>query len=68
MVTLLLCWIRLGASRPQRGCSERARRGAQLRSAATTTTARSRDAAQIDCAALGEHHQEAGGHAGQLTQ
>ncbi|RAV08590.1 hypothetical protein DQP55_19110 [Mycolicibacterium sp. GF69] len=36
-------------------------------SAAATTTARTRDAAQIDCAALGEHRLEAGGHAGQLT-
>ena len=37
-------------------------------SAATTTTATTRNAAQIDCAALGEHHLEAGGHAAQLTQ
>jgi len=41
------------------GCSER---GARRRgySAATTTTATTRDAAQIDCAALGEHRLKAG--------
>ena len=47
--------------------SERAKQ-AQPRSAATTTTATTRDAAQIDCAALGEHRLKAGGHARQLTQ
>jgi hypothetical protein len=36
-------------------------------SAATTTTATTRDAAQIDCAALREHRLKAGGHASQLT-
>jgi hypothetical protein len=47
--------------------SERAKQ-AQLRSAATTTTATTRDAAQIDCTALGEHWLKAGGHERQLTQ
>jgi hypothetical protein len=49
------------------GCSER---GARKRgySANTTTTAAARDAAQIDCAALGEQELKAGGHVGQLTQ
>ena len=49
------------------GCSERGGKGRGY-SAATTTTATTRDAAQIDCAALGEHELEAGGHVGQLTQ
>src|SRR5262249_51778618 len=35
---------------------------------ANTTTAAARDAAQIDCAALGEQELKAGGHVGQLTQ
>jgi hypothetical protein len=48
------------------GCSER---GARKRGySATTTTAAARDAAQIDCAALGEQELKAGGHVGQLTQ
>ncbi|ART74007.1 hypothetical protein BTO20_30515 [Mycobacterium dioxanotrophicus] len=48
--------------------SERARQDARKRSAAATTTAATRDAAQIDCAALGEHKLNAGGHERQLTQ
>jgi hypothetical protein len=48
------------------GCSER---GAKKRGySATTTTAATRDAAQVDCAALGEQELNAGGHVGQLTQ
>jgi hypothetical protein len=39
---------------------ERARKGARLRSTATTTTAATRNAAQINCAALGEHKLKAG--------
>jgi hypothetical protein len=46
-------------------CGAKVRRGY---SAATTTTATTRNAAQIDCAALGEHRLEAGGHERQLTQ
>jgi len=57
-----------GSEQAENGYSERAREIARLRSAATTTTATTRDAAQIDCAALCEHWLEAGGHAGQLTQ
>jgi hypothetical protein len=38
---------------------ERARKSARLPSTATTTAA-TRDAAQIDCAALGEHKLKAG--------
>src|SRR5271155_4121319 len=48
------------------GCCKR---GARRRGySATTTTAAARDAAQIDCAALGEHELDAGGHGSQLTQ
>src|SRR3954470_7817030 len=66
-VTFLLCRISLGSERPHRAAaSERA--GKRDCSAATTTTTATRNAAQIDCAALGEHHLEAGGHAAQLTQ
>ena len=47
--------------RPRSGCSERAaRRERRGYSAATTTTATTRDAAQINCAALGEHELEGG--------
>ncbi|TXI59114.1 MAG: hypothetical protein E6Q55_22060 [Mycolicibacterium mageritense] len=61
------CWIgRLWAGRSS--SSERARQNAQLRSTATTTTTAARGAAQIDCAALGEHKLKAGGHVRQLTQ
>src|SRR5947209_16916341 len=48
------------------GCSER---GAKRRAySAATTTAAARDAAQINCAATGEHELDAGGHVLQLTQ
>ncbi|EUA23042.1 hypothetical protein I553_5237 [Mycobacterium xenopi 4042] len=39
----------------------------KARYSAATTTAAARDAAQVDCAALGEHGLEAGEHVGQLT-
>jgi hypothetical protein len=66
-VTLLLS-DRAGGEQAASAAPSEARITAPLRSAATTTTARTRDAAQVDCAALGEHHLEAGGHAGQLTE
>ena len=48
------------------GSSER---GARRRGdSATTTTAAARDAAQINCAAIGEQKLNAGGHGRQLTQ
>ncbi len=68
MSVLLLHWMGWIASRPQDGRSERGAKNGAAASAATTTTARTRDAAQIDCAALGEHRLKAGGHVGQLTQ
>jgi hypothetical protein len=57
----------LGMSKPQGLLRER-REERRSYSAAKTTTATTRDAAQIDCAALGEHRLKAGGHARQLTQ
>jgi len=47
------------------GCSER---GARRRGYSAATTTAARNAAQVDCAALGEQKLEAGGHVGQLTQ
>ena len=55
-------------ARTTKGRSRVRREGRRGYSAATTTTATTRDAAQIDCAALGEHWLKAGGHVGQLTQ
>ncbi len=65
LLLLSMGWLE-GSSR--NGCSERGAKRRRGYSAATTTTATTRDAAQIDCAALGEHRLKAGGHARQLTQ
>ncbi|ABK70864.1 hypothetical protein MUB01_18505 [Mycolicibacterium smegmatis] len=48
-------WVQAGTEN-----SERARQSARLRSTATTTTATTRNAAQIHCAALGERELKAG--------
>ncbi|MCV7366401.1 hypothetical protein H7K09_02810 [Mycolicibacterium duvalii] len=54
---LLMCIGGLvGRKRPLTECGAQRRRGYS----AATTTATTRDAAQIDCAALGEHKLEAG--------
>ena len=57
-----------GCEQADNGRSRARREDRRGYSAATTTTATTRDAAQIDCAALGEHRLKAGGHARQLTQ
>jgi hypothetical protein len=63
--TELLLLIREGVEADHNGCSER---GAERRGySAATTTAATRDAAQINCAALGEHGLKAGWHVAQLT-
>jgi hypothetical protein len=65
---MLLLVVKEGLWGKPWGCSERGAKRRRGYSAATTTTATTRDAAQIDCAALGEHWLEAGGHDRQLTQ
>jgi hypothetical protein len=52
---LLVGWARLVHTGLREGCAN-----ARGYSAATTTTATTRDAAQVDCAALGERELEAG--------
>jgi len=65
---MLLIVVKDGRGHATEGCSEGGAKKGRGYSAATTTTATTRDAAQIDCAALGEHRLEAGGHGSQLTQ
>src|ERR1700756_3358435 len=48
--------------------AERARLRPLAGRSATTATETTRGAAQIDCAALGEHQLQAGEHVGKLTQ
>jgi hypothetical protein len=57
-ILLLVVKEWLGAS--HQGCSECGAKSERGYSAATTTTATTRDAAQIYCAALGEHELNAG--------
>jgi hypothetical protein len=59
-MNVLLLRRRAGHEQARMGCSESGARKERGYSAATTTTATTRDAAQIDCAALGEHRLEAG--------
>jgi hypothetical protein len=59
MVVLLLSG-KAGCGRPDGAGAERGAKGGRGYSAAMTTTATTRDAAQIDCAALGEQKLKAG--------
>jgi hypothetical protein len=52
--------LRRWAWASHKGCSESGAKEGRSYSAAITTTATTRDAAQIDCAALGEHRLKAG--------